>query len=63
MAPGISSMSTASVHMAPGPDPANRLDVAAAHPDVIADITQEVERHLATIVPVKSQFKETIDGR
>ena len=46
-----------------GHDPAERFNVAAAHPDVLADIAREVERHRATVVPVKSQFEETIEGR
>ncbi|MCX7428491.1 MAG: hypothetical protein NTW96_23050 [Planctomycetia bacterium] len=44
-------------------DPAERFNVAAAHPDVVADIAREVERHRATVVPVKSQFEETIEGQ
>ena len=44
-------------------DPAERFNVAAAHPEVIADVAEEVERHRATIVPVKSQFEETMEGR
>jgi arylsulfatase A-like enzyme len=46
-----------------GHDPAERFNVAAAHPDVVADIAREVERHRATIVPVKSQFEETMETR
>jgi arylsulfatase A-like enzyme len=43
-----------------GHDPAERFDVADAHPDVLADIAKEVERHRATVAPVKSQLEETV---
>jgi arylsulfatase A-like enzyme len=37
-------------------DPGERFDVAAEHPDVIADILKEVEKHKAALVPGKPQF-------
>jgi len=43
-----------------GHDPSERFDVAAKHPDVLADLAGEVERHRATVVPVKCQLEETI---
>ena len=43
-----------------GRDPSERFNVAADHPDVLADIAQEVQRHRATVTPVKSQLEETI---
>jgi arylsulfatase A len=43
-----------------GRDPAERFNVAEAHPDVLADIAKEVERHRVTVSPVKSQLEETI---
>jgi arylsulfatase A len=41
-------------------DPAERFDVAASHPDVLAQISQEVQRHLAAVKPVKNQLQGTI---
>ena len=43
-----------------GADPGERFDVAAGHPDVIADILQETEHHRATVKPVKNQLEETV---
>jgi arylsulfatase A-like enzyme len=43
-----------------GHDPAERFNIAADHADVLADIAQEVQRHRATVIPVKSQLEETI---
>jgi arylsulfatase A len=37
-------------------DPGEKFDVAAEHPDVIADIQREVEKHQKTIVPVQLQY-------
>lgn len=37
-------------------DPGERFDVAAEHPEVIADIRQELERYLAALVPGKRQY-------
>ncbi|MFA5189314.1 MAG: sulfatase [Verrucomicrobiia bacterium] len=41
-----------------GCDPGERFDVAKDHPDVLADIAKEVERHRATVTPVPSQLEE-----
>ena len=38
-------------------DPSEKYDVAAQHPDIIADLNEEVERHLATVEPVPSQLE------
>ena len=43
-----------------GHDPSERFNVAADHADVLADIAQEVHRHRATVVPVKSQLEVII---
>ncbi len=37
-------------------DPSEQYDVAKDHPDVIADILREIERHRATVKPVPSQL-------
>jgi uncharacterized sulfatase len=44
-------------------DPSEQFDVAAQHPDVLADIAKEVERHRATIQPVKNQLEEAIPAK
>ncbi len=41
-------------------DPSEQFNVAAQYPEVIAEITREVERHRATVQPVKSQLEETV---
>jgi len=46
-----------------GCDPSEQFDVAAQHPDVLADIAREVERHRATIQPVKNQLEEAIPAK
>ncbi len=38
-------------------DPSERFNVAADHPDVIADIMEEVERHRAALAPAPSQLE------
>ena len=38
----------------------NYGNIAADHPEALADIAQEVQRHRATVTPVKSQLEETI---
>jgi len=43
-----------------GNDPAEKFDVAKDHPDVIAEIRQEVERHRRTLVPGEDQLAKTI---
>ncbi len=37
-------------------DPGERFDVAAEHPDVIADIQKEVAKYQSTLVPGKKQY-------
>lgn len=37
-------------------DPAEQFDVAAAHPDVLADLEREAARHRLTVKPVPSQL-------
>jgi arylsulfatase A-like enzyme len=39
-----------------GRDPGEHFDVAAEHPDVIADLVREVERHRATLQPVETNL-------
>lgn len=37
-------------------DPAERFDIAAEHPDVVAELLGEIEKHRATIQPVSAQY-------
>jgi hypothetical protein len=37
-------------------DPSERFDIAKEHPEVLADIAREVERHRAALVPGKPQL-------
>lgn len=37
-------------------DPGERFNIAAEHPEVIADIRQELEKHRAALVPGKRQY-------
>jgi arylsulfatase A-like enzyme len=41
-------------------DPSEQYNIAAQHPDVLADIAKEVERHRSTIHPVKNQLEEAL---
>jgi uncharacterized sulfatase len=41
-------------------DPGERFDVAAAHPDVVADLVREAEAHRRTVVPAKPLFDELL---
>jgi arylsulfatase A-like enzyme len=41
-----------------GHDAGEQFNVAASHPDLLADVAKEVERHRATITPVKCQLEE-----
>jgi arylsulfatase A-like enzyme len=41
-------------------DPGESFDVAADHPDVIAEIKTAVEKHKLTLKPVKNQLVETV---
>jgi len=38
-------------------DPSEKFDVAEKHPDVVADLLKEMERHRATVKPVPSQLE------
>jgi arylsulfatase A-like enzyme len=42
-----------------GRDPSEQFNIAARHPDVLADIAKEVERHRASVTPVPSQLEAT----
>ncbi len=46
-----------------GHDPSERFNVAAAHPDALAEIAEAVERHRVTVTPVKSQLEETVKNK
>jgi arylsulfatase len=37
-------------------DPSERFDVASEHPDVVADLLREVEKHKQNLIPDKPQF-------
>ena len=41
-------------------DPSEKFDLADNHPEVIQDILREVERHKASLTPVKNQLDERI---
>lgn len=41
-------------------DPSERFDVAAQHPDVLADMAQAVAAHRAQLVPAKSQLLDVV---
>jgi arylsulfatase A len=43
-----------------GHDPSEKYDIAQAHPDVIAEIRKEVERHRRTLVPAADQLAPVI---
>ena len=43
-------------------DPGERFDLAEKYPDIVADITQMVEEHKTTIVPVESQLDKIIQN-
>ena len=43
-----------------GRDPGELFDVAARHPEVIAELVREAERHLATVEPVESNLDAVI---
>jgi len=43
-----------------GHDPSEKHDIAKAHPDVIAEIRKEVERHRSTLVPAEDQLAPVI---
>jgi arylsulfatase A len=41
-------------------DPGERFDIAAGHPDIVADLIREAELHRSTVVPVKPLFDELL---
>jgi arylsulfatase A len=43
-----------------GADPGEHYDIAAAHPDVVADLQREVAAHRKTLTPTKPLFDELI---
>jgi len=43
-----------------GHDPSEKYDIAKAHPDVLAEIQKEVERHRRTLVPAEDQLAGVI---
>ena len=45
-----------------GHDPGESYDIAARHPEVLADIAAAVERHRASVTPVESQLTARITG-
>ncbi len=44
-------------------DPGERFDVAARYSEALADIAKEVERHRATVTPVKCQLEEAVEEK
>jgi arylsulfatase A-like enzyme len=45
-----------------GHDPSEQYDVAQDHPEVLAEIAAEVQRHRAGLVPAESQLDKKIEG-
>jgi arylsulfatase A len=43
-----------------GQDPSEKYDVAKDHPEVLAEIQKEVERHRGTLTPVENQLAQRI---
>jgi arylsulfatase A-like enzyme len=43
-----------------GHDPSEQFNIAASHPDVLAEIASEVQRHRATVKSVKNQLEDAI---
>ena len=41
-------------------DPGESFNVAAAHPEVLAELAREIERHRATVIPVPNQLEATV---
>ena len=41
-------------------DPGERYDVAARHPDIVADLVKEIESHRKTIAPTRPLFDELL---
>jgi arylsulfatase A-like enzyme len=43
-----------------GHDPGERFNVAARHPELLADIAKEAERQRASVIPVKCQLEQAV---
>jgi hypothetical protein len=43
-----------------GSDPVEKVNVATNHPEMIADIEREVEKHRAGLVLEKAQYKQQV---
>jgi arylsulfatase A len=41
-------------------DPGQRVDIAAAHTDVVADLLKEAEAHRRTVIPARPLFDELL---
>jgi arylsulfatase A-like enzyme len=41
-------------------DPAERFDVAAAHPDIVSDLIKEADAHRRTVTPLKALFDDLL---
>jgi uncharacterized sulfatase len=41
-------------------DVGERFDIAAAHPDIVADLVKEADAHRKTVVPAKALFDELL---
>jgi arylsulfatase A-like enzyme len=41
-------------------DPGETFDISTNHPAILADIAKAVEKHRATVTPVKNQLEETV---
>ena len=41
-------------------DPGEHFDIAAAHPDIVADLIKAADAHRRTVVPVKALFDELL---
>jgi arylsulfatase A-like enzyme len=46
-----------------GHDPSEKFNIAQDHPDVIADITKEVEKHQRTLTPAEDQLAKRIEKK
>lgn len=44
-------------------DPGERFNIAADHPEVLADIVAAVEKHKAGVQPVENQLQATVDAK
>ena len=44
-------------------DPGERFNIAAAHPDIVADLVKEADAHRRTVAPVRPLFDELLPAR